>query len=62
MDFSSKLKIDESKLKVEKDDFLKAMQEIKPQFGIDEDKFNAYFREKIINYGGNFDYIANKIS
>lgn len=55
MDFSAKLKIDETKLRVEKEDFLKAIEEIKPQFGIDEDKFSAYFREKTINYGGNFD-------
>ena len=44
MDFSQKLKIDESRLRVEKQDFLKALEEVKPQFGIDEDKFNAYFR------------------
>jgi vesicle-fusing ATPase len=43
MDFSAKLKIDESKLKVEKNDFIRAMEEVKPQFGIDEDKFNLYF-------------------
>lgn len=43
-------------------DFLKALEEVKPQFGIDEDKFSAYFREKTINYGGNFDRINNSLS
>jgi len=40
-------------------DFLKALEEVKPQFGVDEEKFGAYFREKIINYGASFDRINN---
>lgn len=42
-------------------DFLKALEEVKPQFGIDEDKFSTYFREKVVNYGGNFDFILNNL-
>ena len=62
MDFSQKLKIDEKNLRVERQDFLKALQEVKPQFGVDEDKFSAYFRDKVINYGGSYDGIVNSLA
>lgn len=43
-------------------DFLAAFEEIKPQFGVDDDKFTAYLnKEKIINYGQNFDLVINKL-
>lgn len=36
LNFSEELKVDEAKLKVEMQDFLKALEEVKPQFGVDE--------------------------
>ena len=62
MDFSAKLKIDEKNLPVKKEDFLKALEEVKPQFGIDEDKFNCYFREKVINYGGSYETVIDNLN
>lgn len=29
---------------------------------MDEDKFSAYFRQKMINYGGNYDEISNSLN
>lgn len=34
---------------------------MKPQFGVDEEKFGAYFREKVINYGSSFDRVMNSL-
>jgi vesicle-fusing ATPase len=36
LEFSKELVIDEKTLKVERQDFLKALEEVKPQFGVDE--------------------------
>lgn len=42
-------------------DFLKALEEVKPQFGVDEEKFVAYFREKITNYGPGYDRVMSSL-
>lgn len=44
LNFSEKLKIDEKNLKLELQDFIKAVDEIKPQFGVDDEKFEVYLR------------------
>ena len=51
MNFSEELKINEGSLRVDKQDFLKAVDEIKPQFGVDDDKFEVHLRERPITYG-----------
>ena len=48
-------------MKVTEEDFLKAIKEVKPQFGVDEDKFNCYFREQTIGYGGSLDKNTNDL-
>jgi vesicle-fusing ATPase len=61
LDFAKELIIDEKALRVERQDFLKALQEVRPQFGVDEEKFGAYFREKVVNYGPSFDRIMSSL-
>ena len=41
------------------EDFLKALDEVRPQFGFDEEKFNVYFKEKMINYGERYTKVWN---
>lgn len=59
LDFAKELIIDEKSLKVRMDDFLKALDEVRPQFGVDEEKFGSYFREKVVNYGSVFNRIMD---
>lgn len=61
LEFSQELRIEEKALRVERQDFLRALQEVRPQFGVDEEKFGAYFREKVINYGPSFDRLVNSL-
>ena len=35
-------------------DFRKGLKEIKPWFGIDEEKFDVFTRNKLVNYGERF--------
>jgi vesicle-fusing ATPase len=37
--------------KVEYQDFLAAMKEVRPEFGVDDNKIEVYLRDKIFNYG-----------
>lgn len=56
-------KIDYAKnLKVERADFIKSMSDVKPQFGVDDDKFDVFLRGKIYPYGPRFDKIMNLLS
>ncbi len=61
LDFGKELIIDEKSLKVNMHDFMKALDEVRPQFGVDEEKFSGYFREKVINYGSVFDRIMEEL-
>jgi vesicle-fusing ATPase len=61
LDFGKELVLDEKALRVERQDFLKALQEVRPQFGVDEEKFGAYFREKVINYGSSFERLMRSL-
>ncbi|EGR30589.1 n-ethylmaleimide-sensitive factor, putative, partial [Ichthyophthirius multifiliis] len=43
------------------DDFKKALEEIKPDFGIDLDQFQIYTRQKLIDYGSSYQKIYKKL-
>ena len=40
--------------KIEMVDFMQALDEVKPQFGADTDKFEVFLRNDLIDYGANF--------
>ncbi|KAJ5070587.1 vesicle-fusing atpase [Anaeramoeba ignava] len=42
-------------IQVTRDDFLTALREVKPAFGVEEDQFEPCLRNGIINYGSRFD-------
>ena len=50
MDFTKQLKI-ENPGKVEMMDFRRAMEEIRPEFGVETSKLDVYNREELVNYG-----------
>jgi len=53
MDFSKDVDIGDD-FKVEHGDFVKALDEVKPQFGVDTDKFEALLRNKVLDFGHRF--------
>lgn len=57
LNFSEELKIDEKNLRLQLQDFIKAVDEIKPQFGTDDEKFEGYLKENPIDYGEVFERI-----
>lgn len=57
MDFSKKLVVKD--VKVEMKDFEKALEEVKPQFGVDEEKFDVFLRGKLYNYGPRYNKILD---
>lgn len=46
-------------LKISMSDFVRALEDIKPQFGVDEVDLNRYIRGGIINYGESFEKLVN---
>lgn len=50
MDFSKNLKIDKPG-QVEMEDFLKSMDEVKPEFGVDDHKMDIYSKAPLFSYG-----------
>lgn len=42
---------------VTEEDFEKAVEEVRPQFGVDDDKFKVLLRNNLINYGQRFQKI-----
>lgn len=42
-------------------DFLKALNEVKPQFGIDDEKFDVFLRGKLYSYGKRFEKIMHTL-
>lgn len=46
---------------VTEEDFEKAVEEVRPQFGVDDDKFKVLLRNDLINYGQRFQKIQNLI-
>jgi len=53
MDFSKEPTLNEDS-KVEMQDFNKAIEEVKPQFGVDTDKFEALLRNGLVDFGPRF--------
>jgi hypothetical protein len=53
MDFAHEIKFDK-KCIVEMMDFYSALTEVKPDFGVDEDKIGQRTRGSFINYGPRF--------
>jgi len=53
MDFSKEPTLNEDS-KVEAQDFQKAIEEVKPQFGVDTDKFEALLRNGLVDFGPRF--------
>lgn len=45
--------------KVTMDDFQKALEEVKPQFGIESEKLEILLRNKLIDYGDDFKRIID---
>jgi vesicle-fusing ATPase len=54
MDFTKEIKFDK-KCPVEKIDFEAALKEVKPDFGVDEDKIGQRLRGEFHSYGPRFD-------
>ena len=54
LDFSTEATVSDDN-KIEFQDFLGALEEVKPQFGADTDKFEALLRNNIINFGPRFE-------
>jgi len=53
MDFTKEVTLNEDS-KVEMQDFMKAIDEVKPQFGVDTDKFEALMRNGLVDFGPKF--------
>jgi len=51
VDASKGLKLKEGEIKVSRVDFMRALNEVKPAFGVDADEFENCIRNGIINYG-----------
>lgn len=60
MDFTKEIVVRDD-VKVEMGDFLKALNEVKPQFGIDDEKFDVFLRGKLYNYGKRFEKIMHTL-
>lgn len=58
MDFTKEIKIDEP-VQVEKQDFMLAYEEIKPEFGIDESKMEVYTKTPLYNYGTRYEKLVS---
>lgn len=53
MDFTKEIVV-RNDVKVEMGDFQRALAEVKPQFGIDEEKFDVFLRGRLYDYGKRF--------
>jgi SpoVK/Ycf46/Vps4 family AAA+-type ATPase len=56
MDFSKQLTI-QAGTKVTQEDFLRSLDEVVPGFGLDQENFDVYTRNKLINYGQSYNNI-----
>lgn len=61
MNFSEKIKITNPG-KVDKQDFEKALNEIKPEFGVEEDKLNSFLSNPLILYSSRFNVICQDLA
>jgi vesicle-fusing ATPase len=58
-DLNNLTKIDHTKMKVMSEDFNRAMDEVKPAFGVSTDEFEAYMHQGLIDYGKKFERLYN---
>jgi vesicle-fusing ATPase len=58
-DLNNLTKIDHTKMKVIPDDFTRALEEVKPAFGVSTDEFEAYMHQGLIDYGRRFEQLFN---
>ena len=56
MDFSKQLEI-KAGTKVDQKDLIKSLEEVTPGFGMDQENFEIYTRNQLINYGQSFNNI-----
>ena len=61
LDFSKELVFNKETLIVEMEDFLAAVEEVKPSFGIDDNKIDSRLRGNIISYGSVFDGLMTNL-
>lgn len=61
MDFSKELHFTKDNMMVEMEDFVKALDDVTPDFGFDEDKISSNLRGDIISYGESFDYLMGNL-
>lgn len=61
MDFSKPITLAPDH-KVEMKDFILALDEVKPQFGVDTERFEVFLRNELINYGPNFMNLQNLLT
>lgn len=60
LDFTKEIKFDKLAT-VDMEDFLNALDEVKPDFGVDEDKISQRLRGKFVNYGERFSELYHNI-
>lgn len=58
LDFTKNLKI-ENPGQVEREDFMKALEEVRPEFGVDDTKMEVYSNSPIFDYGKRFQKIMS---
>jgi vesicle-fusing ATPase len=59
MDFTRKIEITKKGM-VEKQDFERALEEVKPEFGVEDSKLGVYVQGKLIDYGTRFQNILER--
>lgn len=61
LDFSKDLVFTKESMMVEMQDFIAALEEVKPSFGMDDNKIDSRLRGSIISYGSAFDNLMTNL-
>lgn len=61
LDFSKELVFNKETMIVEMQDFMQALEEVKPDFGVDDDKIASRLRGNVISYGDIFDNLMTSL-
>lgn len=62
MDFTKELKFDDKNMMIEMNDFIQAYDEVKPDFGVDDNKIKGKLRGTMISYGPRFDDLMRNLT
>lgn len=62
LDFSKELQLTKENMIVDMQDFMRALEEVKPDFGMDEDKIESRLRGNIIPYGPRFETLMGSLT